>query len=367
VGCILGPLLAGFLLLPLIGERLVLMALSLPWVAGGIYSVWIRKPQPAAKSWDRSIAAAVAVASIVLIFVTEPYEALYGHHEVLRDNTATIIATGEGMTKQLLVNGVGITFLTPITKMMAHMPLAFLERPPKNALVVCFGMGTTYRSLMSWNIPITAVELVPSVPRMFWYYHPDGPEIMKSPLSHVVIDDGRRYLERTNEQYDVITIDPPPPVEAAGSSLLYSREFYTTIKQRLRSDGILQQWLPMGDAVVHASVARALKESFPYVRVYRSLGGWGYHFIASTHPLPDWTPGQLVEHMPATAIQDMMEWGPEATPERQFANVLVRGLTLDDMIAEQPNAPALQDDRPLNEYYAIRRKWLKPRQWGWLW
>ena len=202
---------------------------------------------------------------------------------------------------------------------------------------------------------------------MFWYYHPDGPEIMKSPLSNVVIDDGRRYLERTNQQYDVITIDPPPPVEAAGSSLLYSKEFYTTIKQRLRPDGVLQQWLPEGDPVVHASVARALKESFPYVRVYRSIGGWGYHFFASTRPLPDWTPEQMVQHMPASAVKDLMEWGPEKTPERQFANVLGRGLTLDDMIAEQPNAPALQDDRPLNEYYEIRRKWLKPRQWYLLW
>ena len=42
----------------------------------------------------------------------------------------------------------------------------------------------------------------------------------------VVVDDGRRFLDRTVEQYDVVVIDPPPPVEAAGSSLLYSREFY---------------------------------------------------------------------------------------------------------------------------------------------
>jgi spermidine synthase len=367
VGCILGPLIAGFLLLPIIGERLLLIVFSVPWIALGMYFVWAKPSEATGKNWNRPIAAGVALVAIVLIFATKPYEDRFTPHEVLRDNTATIIATGTGMKKQLLVNGVGITFLTPITKLMAHMPLAFLEHPPQNALVVCFGMGTTYRSLMSWNIPVTAVELVPSVPKMFWYYHPDGPEIMKSPLSNVVIDDGRRYLERTNQQYDVITIDPPPPVEAAGSSLLYSKEFYTTIKQRLRADGVLQQWLPEGDPVVHASVARALKESFPYVRVYRSIGGWGYHFFASTHPMPDWTTEQMVQHMPASAVKDMMEWGPEKTPERQFANVLGRGLTLDDMIAEQLNAPALQDDRPLNEYYVIRRKWLKPRQWYWLW
>jgi spermidine synthase len=85
---------------------------------------------------------------------------------------------------------------------------------------------------------------------VFWFLHADGPDLLRSPLANVVIDDGRRYLERTSAQYDVITIDPPPPVEAAGSSLLYSKEFYATINRRLRPDGILQQWLPYGDAVV---------------------------------------------------------------------------------------------------------------------
>ncbi len=70
------------------------------------------------------------------------------------------------MQKQLLVNGYGMTWLTPITKMMAHLPLAFLDRSPQDALVICFGMGTTFRSLHSWGIPVTAVELVPSVPRL---------------------------------------------------------------------------------------------------------------------------------------------------------------------------------------------------------
>jgi len=109
--------------------------------------------------------------------------------------------------------------------MMAHLPLAFLNHTPGSALVVCFGMGTTYRSLLSWGIQTTAVELVPSVPRLFPYYHSDGAELMRSPLSRVVIDDGRRYLERTSEQYDVITIDPPPPVEAAARVCCIRRSF----------------------------------------------------------------------------------------------------------------------------------------------
>src|SRR5260370_21273801 len=85
----------------------------------------------------------------------------------------------------------------------------------------------------------------------------------------------------------LITIAAPPPVEAAGSSLLYSEEFYAAARRRLRPGGILQQWLPYGDAEDFSSVARALQDSFPYVRVFRWTEHWGFHFLASDHPLPN--------------------------------------------------------------------------------
>ena len=154
---------------------------------------------------------------------------------ILRDRTATVLATGDGMDKMLLVNGVGMTSLTPITKMMAHFTLSHLQQPPRNALIICFGMGTTFRSAMSWGIPVTVVELVPSVPKLFPYYHPDGAPLLASPRAHIVIDDGRRFLDRSNEKFDAIIIDPPPPLEAAASSLLYSRDFYSLAKQHMTS------------------------------------------------------------------------------------------------------------------------------------
>ena len=362
LGCIFGPLVAGFILLPLIGERWALFAFALPWLVIGMIPRWSVGAEGAARQrWQRSLAYGLTVVALVLVFTSQGYEDQFAERQVLRDNTATVIATGEGMEKRLLVNGIGITYLTPMTKVMAHLPLAFLDHSPRNALVVCFGMGTTYRSLMSWNIAATGVELVSSVPRLFWYYHADGSELLRSPLSHIVIDDGRRYLERTSEQYDVITIDPPPPVEAAGTSLLYSKEFYSTIKQRLSAGGILQQWLPRGDAVTQAAVARALKESFPYVRVFHSFDDRGFHFLASNQRIVQGTAQELAERMPARAAQDFVEWGPELTAERQFAVILGRELSLDQMIAGAPHVPALQDDRPENEYYLLRRR--LPPQW----
>jgi spermidine synthase len=363
VGCILGPLIAGFLFLPMMSERWVLFLFALPWLLLGTSLLRLAKDRVRHKSaWRRLGSFPVALLALSLVFVSRDYEDQFAGREVLRDNTATVVATGEGMDKRLLVNGIGMTSLTPIAKMMAHLPLSFLDHAPRNALAVCFGMGTTYRSLLSWNIPTTVVELVPSVPRMFWYFHSDGPRLLDSPLSRLIIDDGRRYLERTTDQYDVITIDPPPPIEAAGSSLLYSKEFLLTVKHHLRPGGILQLWLPGGDAVVEASITRAVTESFPYVRVFHGFEGWGYHFIASDDPILNRTPAQLAQHMPDQAVEDLTEWGPQPTAEREFAIILNRELSLDRMIAKAPDAPALRDDWPSNEYYALRRQ-LSP-EWG---
>ena len=351
MGCILGPLLAGFVLLPWFGEQKSLLLFAMPWFAMAI-PLATRTPHRLLKV---AAAGGLIAAALAVFFLTEDYEVDYPDRVVLRDSTATVIATGSGMEKMLLVNGTGMTALTPITKMMAHMTLASLPEPPRNVLIICFGMGTTFRSVASWNIPVTAVELVPSVPKLFTYYHRDGDRVLASPFAHVVIDDGRRYLERTPQQYDAIIIDPPPPVPAAGSSLLYSRDFYELAKQRLRPGGILQQWLPPeGDTEDQAAIARALMDVFPYVRIYGSVLGIGLHYFASMSPIPERSAPELVARMPAAAVRDMMEWGPALTPAQQFRLMLSNPTSPAELIARSPKTPALQDDRPVNEYYLLR-------------
>ncbi len=358
VGGIFGPLLAGFGLLPWMGERWALLTLAAPLFAiGGLVAVR-RHPVIGALAFGgrpRALFAVMAALALLVLAVTKDFESIFPKRVVRRDDTATVIATGDGMRKLLLVNGVGMTYLTPITKMMSHLPLAFLPTPPQSSLVVCFGMGTSFRSLLSWGIPSTAVELVPSIPALFAYYHGDGAELLRSPRARIVIDDGRRFLERSPEAFDVITIDPPPPVEAAGSSLLYSREFYSLVKRRLRPGGILQQWVPGGEWFLLSSVARALDDSFPFVRVFNSIEGWGFHFLASMRPLPPTPASVLAGRLPPGAVADLLEWGPARTAEDQFQAVLLREIPLVRLIAAAPGAPALEDDRPVNEYFLLRR------------
>jgi spermidine synthase len=359
-GCVLGPLVSGFFLLPVLGERFTLLAFALPWIVMSFRNL----PVPLGAGTDSHRPrfsmkpVLVCLVSLVLVFATNSFESQFTPREVRRDSTATVTAFGATrIQKQLLVNGIGMTGLTPITKMIAHLPLAFLTRPPKNALVICFGMGTTHRSVLSWGVSSTAVELVPSVVSVFPFFHADANQLMHSPLSRIVIDDGRFYMDRSNQQYDVIAIDPPPPVEAAGSSLLYSKQFYSIARLHLAPDGILQQWFPAGsgDPAIIAAVAKSLHESFPYVRVFRSIEGWGYHFLASQSPLPSPSAATLASRLPSAAVTDLLEWGPAPTAEQQFAAVLNQELSLDSLIALDPGVPALQDDRPVNEYYILRR------------
>jgi spermidine synthase len=170
-----------------------------------------------------------------------------------------------------------------------------------------------------------------------------------------VIDDGRRFLERSSVRFDVIVIDPPPPPSAPASSLLYSRQFYDVIRRRLAPDGILQIWYPaeLHDRASLEAVATSIYASFPYVRAYRSVEDWGVHFLATLVPLPGVTAERLAARLPARAAADLIEWTPDETPAELFGEVLDGALSSQMLLGAAP-VHAIDDDRPINEYYWLR-------------
>jgi len=350
-GCILGPLFAGYMLLPWAGVQLSLVLLATPCLLFAAFrfrelSLRFRLITGGASS------ALVAICALV----SQSYEVPYGIRkmEVRRDHTATTVSFGEGRHKQMLVNGAAITVFGQITKYMAHLPLAFHGGPPDTVLVICFGMGTTYRSSLSWDVQTTAVELLPSVRDAFSFYFHDVPQVLQNPKGRIAIDDGRRFLKRNREQYDVITVDPPPPAEAAGSSLLYSEEFYALIKMRLKPNGILQQWYGTGEVATLQAVARSLANSFPHVKLYRSVENWGFHFLASPVPLPELGPHTLATRLPPRARHDLMEWSRGGDLTKEFGEILARQIPVERILSRDPKV-RITDDQPFNEYFLIRR------------
>lgn len=354
LGSILGPLVAGYGLVTYVDIRVCMLLLALPVIGMAAWAVL----RSTADAGPQRLALGGCLA--VLLFgavVSRSYEgAVFGEapHVIHRDHVATAIAFGEGMQKRLLVNGVGITALTPVTKIMAHLPLA-VQGQAHDGLVICFGMGTTMRAMASWGIDTTVVELTRSVVDSFDFFHADAAAVLARPNVHVVVDDGRRFLARTDRSFDVIAIDPPPPIEAAGSSLLYSREMYEVLKRRLRPNGILQQWFPGGEDAVGQAVARTLVQSFPYVVAYRSIENAGVHFLASMQPIPDITADTFVSRLPDAARRDLVEWGPAPTPEAMATAILARRVPLADVVADPQGRPTVSDDHPFNEYFLLRR------------
>jgi predicted membrane-bound spermidine synthase len=356
VGCVLGPLFASYVLMPYMRERYALIVLVLPllalfWVCAGKLS----------RTQRLALVPINILALVWALFGAGDFDRLLAQREpdtqIRRDYAAAVDSFGRAKGKRLLVNGIGMTVLTPATKYMVHLPMAFHKGKPESALIICFGMGTSFRSAMSWGVQTTVVELVPSVPKAFPFYHADAGQVLSDPKGRVVIDDGRRYMQRAGEKYDVIVVDPPPPVEAAGSSLLYTREFYELAKQHLKPNGILQSWVPISGLDTVQAILRPIYDSFPYVRCFDSIERCGTHLLASMEPIVGTSAGLLGEKIPERARRDILEWSLTGdltadlqtvlSQETQIANVLNPDLKF-----------AITDDQPFNEYFFLRSRQL---------
>jgi len=363
LGCILGPLAAAYLLLPFFTANGTLVLLALPLL---LLTLLFLREMPALY---RRIIPAV---SLIFIAIAALGSVSYENHcaaakipfEVRRDHVATVVSSGKDLAKNLWVNGVGITILTPITKHMSHLPVLAHQGRPESSLIICFGMGTTHRAMLSWGVKTTTVELVPSVLKAFPYYHHDAATVLENPLGRVVIDDGRRFLSRTPDLFDIVVIDPPPPIEAAGSSLLYSVEFHRAVQKHLRPGGILQTWYPgQDDESTQKALLRSLTTVFKHVRVFRSYTKWGLHYLASDSPIELGTPAELIPLLPPAALKDLEEWSGADGVSGQKALELILGseLRVTELLDPDPRV-CITDDRPYNEYFLLRNLGNKPKQ-----
>jgi spermidine synthase len=85
----------------------------------------------------------------------------------------------------------------------------------------------------------------------------------------ITLRDGRRELLQNSEQYDLITLEPPPP-SAAGVVNLYSSDFYALARSRLAPGGILAQWWPLAtqNDEDSRSLVRSFLDIFPYATLW---------------------------------------------------------------------------------------------------
>ena len=133
----------------------------------------------------------------------------------------------------------------------------------RDVLVIGFGAGTFVETALNVNEVehLTLVEINASVVENFSKIR-EFKQLLTDPRVSLVIDDGRRFLLRTDHTYDMILIDPMRTT-ASYSNNLYSREFFELVKRRLKPRGLFLAWTDDFWVFPHT-----LAGVFPKLRMY---------------------------------------------------------------------------------------------------
>jgi len=274
----LGALCAAFLWLPALGEQYSYAAAALLLSLCGLAALAV--PRSGVIVAGAALSAGVA---LWLVVATSPEHLLNTHFRdggrivAVREGATTTAAAeqrfafGEAHHMALLTPGVSMSDTTFGARrymgMMAHAGM-LLAHEPRDALLICYGVGNTARSLLSHPRlrQLDVVDISPEVLDLADEFAPTrGSVPLRDPRTRVFVEDGRHHLVVHQDTYDVITSEPPPP-NHAGVVNLYSREFYALARQRLRPGGVITQWLPVFQLSVRdiRSMISALVAEFPH-------------------------------------------------------------------------------------------------------
>tara|TARA_Y100000310_G_scaffold342803_1_gene447531 strand:- start:11346 stop:12581 length:1236 start_codon:yes stop_codon:yes gene_type:complete len=158
----------------------------------------------------------------------------------------------------------------------------FLVRPalaahsnPQKVLVIGGGDGGVLRQLLEADLSdITHVDLDEKVIEVSRKHLPlvskgslDDPKVSR------VIADGRLFLEKTDEMFDIIVIDLPSPYFIK-LELLYSQEFYQLVQQKLNRGGIVvtQASTPYLFLEAHTAILNTISSVFRHTYSYTVAG-----------------------------------------------------------------------------------------------
>jgi spermidine synthase len=278
IGCMLGTTLVGLILIPSFGSYTTFQVTVLFTVLTGVFAVAVSTARSGRQKL-LMMTLPTALALSFLVFVQIPMEKMLAGLNVLKcgeDVAGTVLVLKWPDHKQLIMNGEGYSSTIMrgrrYMRLLGHLPM-LVNKNPQDALVICFGMGTTagavslHPELKSEDV----VELSPMVVSVGNLFRDTNYGVLDNAKVHVRVDDGRNWLLRCQKKYDVITLEPPPPSEA-GVTNLYSREFYALMKAHLKPGGVACQWLPMHETAgrLWRMMAQSALLEFPYCSAFES-------------------------------------------------------------------------------------------------
>jgi spermidine synthase len=274
------------------------------------------------------------------------------------DEIASVQAGSVSGRKRLYVGGNGMTALTVDAKLMALMP-EIVRPSAQRMLVICFGMGSTYRTALRSGLTVDGVELVPSVPQMLGYFQSDAAAVKENARGRIVIADGRNYVELTDRSYDIITVDPPPPIQSSGTAVLYSQEFYRAAAARLNTDGVMMEWMPGGQTVDEFRAhVRTFSSVFANVLLAFGPATHGVYMLGSASPVTLDQSSIATVLGRAGVIDDLREAADAPTSTIAGWQALIPSLAWiggNDVARFALPGRLITDDHPLTEYFLLRQ------------
>jgi spermidine synthase len=278
LGCVLGSLLAGFALIPLLGLKGALLLLAGVQLALG--GAFLLKVEPSRVRTLRLLgpAGALVVAGLLMASLLlrgpNPFDpALSGraaprveaHHDGI--GASVSVLRYPDAIKTLRIDGFEAAsnrVMAGYMPMMTHIPM-LLHPDPRRVLVICFGTGSTAGAgLLHPGTSVKAVDVNRTVFGFASHFVAVNHGVARDPRARLVVDDGRNFLLTTGERFDVITSEPMPP-HHAGVVNLYSKEYYQLARDRLPVGGFVVQWLPMHHLSLDESlqILRTVQDVFP--------------------------------------------------------------------------------------------------------
>ncbi len=259
IGSGLGSLLGGFILLPLLGMERSFFVLGATYGVVALLAV----PWGDREAARRGTLAALSAATVIVALVSFPFGLMREHYlrvpidrvrhnsEIAafregRSETILYLQTrflGEPLSQQLVTNGFSMSANSAIIRryMKAYVWLPVALRPePHKALLISYGVGTTAKGLTDTRSleQIDVVDLSREVLELSDVVFRDPrSHPLRDPRVRIFIDDGRYHLQTSQERYDLITGEPPPP-KNAGIVNLYTREYFELVHERLAEGGI---------------------------------------------------------------------------------------------------------------------------------
>ena len=197
--------------------------------------------------------------------------------------TATVFERPD-KNRALYLNGipeVDTSFLSIKTfKLMGALP-ALLHEKPENALMITFGAGVAAGTTARFTNHLDCVDLASQARDIAPYFEFYNNSIIKSSRISLYSDDARHFLQANRKRYSIIISDATHP-RVYDSWVLFTREFYQIVQNRLSEDGIFLQWLPFHGLTTdqYLGIIRTFSDVFPHTSIWRV--GQGYTLLLST-------------------------------------------------------------------------------------